>query len=988
LNNLLFNSTFFEKPEDLSGKSAWVGHIPFAIWLIDFLKPATVVELGTHCGDSYFAFCQSAKKFSVNTRLFAVDTWQGDKHAGFYESDIYKRVNRINEHKYKDNSVLIKKTFKDALVLFSDKSIDLLHIDGFHTYEAVKNDFESWLPKLSSYSVVLFHDTIVQRDDFGVYQLWNELKAKFPSLNFKHSNGLGMLITGSQENQKLKVLCDLVKSEEFSDLFINYFKELGETYENLQKINTVDNVIEFSKHLEKDVAELKMYSQKLEKDVAELKMYSQKLEKDVAELKTYSQKLEKDAVEQNTHAQILEKDKSELELTVKLNRRKLDDTEKELIRLKDEINRIYSTKSWRYTILLRQIRRFSLVNLYSRLETALRGNPLGRFIFRLKIYKDRLETKIDELSCSRANYVVIDTMAKKRSDILFSKGHIAQKSRIKKEFEIDLTAVIYNNSHWLDKYIASLVRQKYPSSKINIFFVNNGSTDHSLEVLYSLKEKYKNVFNRFEIIENKNIGFGAGHDSAVKSGKAEFILISNIDMEFVEDAIANVVNYAISDQEKVASWEFRQRPYEHPKYYDPVTFETTWSSHACILVRRSAYEKVGGYDKRIFMYGEDVELSYRFRDAGYSIKYIPSAVVNHYTYEEANQIKPVQFTGSALANALIRFRYGSIYDKMMVFPLQFLIICKGAGFKGSRMLALKNQFRILKNIPTFWRNRKENSAFPFRGFDYEMTRHGSFYNPRTIPGKTPLVSILTRTCTGREALLRECIVSVMNQTYSNIEHVIVEDGGDSMASLITEVRTLYPDSRITYKNLPKNGRCYAGNQSMENAKGEYFLILDDDDLLFADHIETLVGELVNDENLDGVYSLAWEVETSFSHDGKYQEHSHKTEDLFFQEFDRDLLMRHNYIPIQSILFKRELYEKYGGFDLEMEVLEDWNLWSRYALNAKFKFIEKTTSLYRTPHDLDIRIKRRKILDLAYPDAIERQKRAIAEYGNNDESVKN
>jgi hypothetical protein len=91
-------------------------------------------------------------------------------------------------------------------------------------------------------------------------------------------------------------------------------------------------------------------------------------------------------------------------------------------------------------------------------------------------------------------------------------------------------------------------------------------------------------------------------------------------------------------------------------------------------------------------------------------------------------------------------------------------------------------------------------------------------------------------------------------------------------------------------------------------------------------------------------------------------------------------MDHNYIPIQSILFKRELYEQYGGFDLEMELLEDWNLWTRYALTSTFKFVQKTTSLFRTPHDMDTRMNRKTILDKAYPDAIKRQKQAIAAYG--------
>ncbi|MBK8401205.1 MAG: glycosyltransferase [Propionivibrio sp.] len=67
-----------------------------------------------------------------------------------------------------------------------------------------------------------------------------------------------------------------------------------------------------------------------------------------------------------------------------------------------------------------------------------------------------------------------------------------------------------------------------------------------------------------------------------------------------------------------------------------------------------------GYEDRIFAYGEDVELSYRLRDHGFRLKYCPKAVCYHYSYEEAGQLKPLQFFGGTLANFYIRLRYGSI----------------------------------------------------------------------------------------------------------------------------------------------------------------------------------------------------------------------------------------------------------------------------------------------------------------------------------------
>ena len=203
-------------PKSLQHPDAWVGHMPFAYWVIEKLKPSTFVELGTHTGNSYFSFCQSIQENKTKTKAFAVDTWEGDAHAGTYDDSIFDGVNRTNME-YSSFSTLLRTTFDSALQQFEDGSVDLLHIDGLHTYEAVKHDFETWLPKLSSKAVVLFHDTNVRRDDFGVFQLWSELSNKYNTLEFFHSNGLGILEISQESNAIVPVEED--KKSELRDLF-------------------------------------------------------------------------------------------------------------------------------------------------------------------------------------------------------------------------------------------------------------------------------------------------------------------------------------------------------------------------------------------------------------------------------------------------------------------------------------------------------------------------------------------------------------------------------------------------------------------------------------------------------------------------------------------------------------------------------------------------------------------------------------------------
>ena len=204
--NAFVSQASYWMPDMMNG-SAWIEHAPFAFWLISTLRPRTVVELGVHKGFSYFAFCQAVQRLHLPARCVGIDTWVGDEHAGFYGNDVHGRVSEHNR-RYGSFSRLIRSDFSAACDQFSDGSIDLLHIDGCHTYEAVRADFEQWLPKLSKRAVVLFHDTAEYRDDFGVYRLWEEVSQIYPHFEFRHGHGLGVLGVGENLPAPLRDLFD------------------------------------------------------------------------------------------------------------------------------------------------------------------------------------------------------------------------------------------------------------------------------------------------------------------------------------------------------------------------------------------------------------------------------------------------------------------------------------------------------------------------------------------------------------------------------------------------------------------------------------------------------------------------------------------------------------------------------------------------------------------------------------------------------------
>ncbi len=212
---------------NLINLSAWIEHAPFAFWLIEATKPATIVELGTHQGYSYFAFCQAVKQLSLSTRCYAIDTWEGDEHSGFYDEMIFQNVNTHNTQRYAGFSQLIRSTFDDALDYFTDKSIDILHIDGRHFYEDVKHDFERWVPKLSDRSIVLFHDINVKERHFGVFKLWEELRCLYPHFEFIHGHGLGVLAVGQSITDDVRVLFEMTNNDKQIANIQSMYSRLG-----------------------------------------------------------------------------------------------------------------------------------------------------------------------------------------------------------------------------------------------------------------------------------------------------------------------------------------------------------------------------------------------------------------------------------------------------------------------------------------------------------------------------------------------------------------------------------------------------------------------------------------------------------------------------------------------------------------------------------------------------------------------------------------
>jgi hypothetical protein len=222
----LLRRSMFWKPAR-HAVSAWIEHVPFAFWLVDVLRPGVIVELGTHSGVSYSAMCQAVQSLGLATSCFAVDNWKGDEHSGFYDESVYWDFRAFHDRHYNAFSRLVRSTFDEALPHFEDGTIDLLHIDGLHTYDAVRHDFESWLPKLSANAIVLLHDTNVRESTFAVHRLWREISSARSRFEFTHGNGLGVLAIGKDYSDPLSFLLESEAGDKEKMVIRSIFSELG-----------------------------------------------------------------------------------------------------------------------------------------------------------------------------------------------------------------------------------------------------------------------------------------------------------------------------------------------------------------------------------------------------------------------------------------------------------------------------------------------------------------------------------------------------------------------------------------------------------------------------------------------------------------------------------------------------------------------------------------------------------------------------------------
>ena len=526
---------------------------------------------------------------------------------------------------------------------------------------------------------------------------------------------------------------------------------------------------------------------------------------------------------------------------------------------------------------------------------------------------------------------------------------------------VDIVIVTFNSENFIENCLLSLTKLNYKLDRISIIIVDNCSVDLTAEKVKAFIQKYKKFFKDLIFIQNtKNIGFGAGVNQGVDVGDGEYLFILNPDTKVKEDSLTILLEYAVEDKE-CAIWEARQLPYEHPKFYDPLTFETIWSSGAAFLMRREIFEKVGGFDEEYFLYVEDVDLSFKVRTSGYCVRYIPEAVVWHFSYLEPNEFKFNQFFYSISNNLIIRLKFGRFKEVFFGWLMLIRLFLKGdSRIPNSRRVILKMAILSFKKSLKIIFKKTSSKIFKnykFFGWNYEYRKLGSFFYQK-LPKSFPKVSVIVRSIGKNPKMVKEALFSILNQTYKNLEVILIEDGSNNLGEIVEyfinkglDIKYIYTKERL--------GRSRAGNLGLSYSSGRFLNFLDEDDLIYPTHIEILVSYLAEKSNFKAAYSASLEAKILIIDPKNYRYVITKLSH-FFNDFNKEALIQRNLFPIQAVMFHRSLYENYGGFREDLELLEDWELWVRYSEFTKFLPLRITTSEFRVPASLkeaELRLKK-------------------------------
>lgn len=220
----------------------------------------------------------------------------------------------------------------------------------------------------------------------------------------------------------------------------------------------------------------------------------------------------------------------------------------------------------------------------------------------------------------------------------------------------------------------------------------------------------------------------------------------------------------------------------------------------------------------------------------------------------------------------------------------------------------------------------------------------------------PLVTVCLPTY-NRRRYLPHALKSILQQTYRNLEVFVVNDGGEDVSDVVRQ----FNDPRVIFINRSENrGKPHSLNEALARAQGKYVAYLDDDDVFYPHHVQVLVDALERQTDCQVAYSDLYKAYCNVLPDGGRQVLSKHLE--ISRDYDRFLMLYFNHVLHVSLMHRRDLLDKTGLYNEDLNVLIDWDMTRRLAFFSDFHHIHTITGEFYSPITMCDRISVQRRLD--------------------------
>ncbi len=483
------------------------------------------------------------------------------------------------------------------------------------------------------------------------------------------------------------------------------------------------------------------------------------------------------------------------------------------------------------------------------------------------------------------------------------------------KIQLKVSAIVstYNSEIFIRGCLQNLVQQTlYQKNQLEIIVIDSGSEQDELSIVLEFQEKYPNII--YERTSERESVYAAWN-RAIKMSQGEYITNANTDDRHRPDALELMASYLDNHAETSAvyadqlittvandTWATTQAS----QRWNWPPFDYAELTRRCIVgsqpMWRKALHERCGYFRANFSSASDYEFWLRIGEKETIVR-LPDILGLYYRNPNGLSTSPSSY--GADETDLILHEYG--------------IPQSGVTSRSS------------VPVPISVSDLKALSYRTVEGSLINVNSHVDLYQNAICS----LVSVIIPT-KDRPEMLAQAVQSVLNQTFSDIEIIVINDGGIDVQNILTPLNS---KGNILYLKHDQNlDRSAARNTGIHAASGKYIAYLDDDDTYYPNHLETLVKFLKNSEH-KVAYTDAVMAEQQ-KQDGKYVTTNRSVPYSF--DFDYDKILVNNFIPILGLMHEKSCLDETGAFDVNLGTHEDWDLLIRLSRKFSIAHIKETT----------------------------------------------